>query len=123
MLVIINYPGLGTKSESFSFPNDDLLEMLCGVPNQGWPKWFYYISRIASVFGWPHHNTVAWVQELGKEETLRLFLLHRVVDLLGALSLLCRDGLLSARVVSQCSGHEADLQTILQADKLICRLE
>ncbi len=120
--VTISYPGLGTTSLGFCFPNKHQLEALCAVYNQGWPKCLYYFSKIASLFGWPHHNSATWVQELGKRNALQLFAEHRVVDLLGDLSLLCRDGLLAAQVISCCSGHEADIEVIRKANKLICPL-
>lgn len=116
---IVSYPGLDTHALQFSLPNTGFLEKICSVHNQGWPKYLYYLSKGASFFGWPHHRTAVWVQELGEKEALNQFALHRAADLLGGLSLLCKDGLFAGRVISQCSGHQADMQAILKANKLL----
>ncbi|MBZ9577595.1 UDP-3-O-acyl-N-acetylglucosamine deacetylase [Patescibacteria group bacterium] len=123
--VTCNYSGMGAWTEYFSFPDDKELEQLCAVYNQGWPPILYYLLKVPPFFGWPHHKTAIWVQERGKGlTTLRQFIKHRAADLLGTLSLLCRnDGLLSANVTSVCSGHKADIEAVLQANELLYQLE
>lgn len=124
MKITCNYPGMGAWTSYFSFPNNEKLEELCLAYGQGWPPYLYHFSKIASKCGWPHHKASTWVQEHGKGLiTLEQFINHRAADLLGALSLLCRDGLLSASVTSICSGHEADINAIIRADKLLYPLE
>lgn len=122
--IMCNYPGLGAWTNYFSFPNNEELEKLCLAYGPGWPPYLYHFSKIASKCGWPHHRAFTWVQEHEKGLiTLEQFINHRAADLLGALSLLCRDGLLSADVTSVCSGHEADIKAIFQANELLCRLK
>lgn len=122
--IMCSYPGLGVWTNYFSFPNNERLEELCAVYSQGWPPYLYYLLKIPSFFGWPHHKIATWVQEHGKGLIiLEQFINHRAADLLGSLSLLCRDGLLSANVTSVCSGHKADIMAIFQADKLLYRLK
>lgn len=124
MEITCSYPGMGVWTNYFSFPNNKELEELCAVYNQGWPPILYYLLKIPSFFGWPHHKTAVWIQKHGKGlTTLEQFVNHRAADLLGSLSLLCRDGLLSASVTSICSGYKADIKTIIEADRLLYRLE
>ncbi|MBU2634870.1 hypothetical protein KJ841_00140 [Patescibacteria group bacterium] len=124
MEIMCSYSGMGAWTNYFSFPNNEELEKLCLTYGQGWPPYLYHFSKIASKGGWPHHRAFIWVQEHGKGLIiLEQFINHRAADLLGSLSLLCRDGLLSASVTSICSGYEADIKTIFQADKLLYSLE
>lgn len=123
MEVRCSYPGFGGYTLYFCFPDNKELEKLCSVHTQGWPPYFYCFSRIASKCGWPHHKAAIWIQDHGKELlTLEKFVYHRAADLLGTLSLLCQDGLLSANVISVCSGHKADIETVLKAYGLLYRL-
>lgn len=124
MKITCNYPGMGVWTMFFSFPNNKELEELCLARNQGWPPYLYHFSKIASKCGWPHHRTSTWIQEHEKGLIiLEQFINHRAADLLGSLSLLCRDGLLSANVTSICSGHEADIMAIFKANELLYRLK
>ncbi len=122
--IMCSYPGIGAWTDYFSFPNREILEELCTAYNQCWPPYFYYFSKIASRGRWPHDKTFTLARVRGKQITiLKQFINHRVTDLLGTLSLLCRDGLLSADVTSICSGHEADVNAIIQADKSLYRFD
>lgn len=121
--LISSYPGLKTSEINLVFPNKDLLEELSAVCSQGWPPILYYLLKIPSFFRWPHYNNIVWAQQQGKESASIKFAHHRVVDLLGLLSILCRDGLLSANVTSVCSGHKADIGAILQANGLLYKLD
>ncbi len=121
--ISVDYPGLGEQRMCFSLPDKETLEKICAAHNQGWPPYLYYLSKIGGLFGWPHHRTAVWPQKHQKEETLEKFILHRAADLLGALSLLCRDGLFAGRVVSKYSGHQADLEVINMAKNLIYRFD
>ena len=119
--VIYSLPG-GVYTQCFSFPDDKLLEKICQYNSQGLSDFSYYMAKVISLFGWPHFEHIAWRHQLTQENALKCFTIHRAADLLGALCLLCRDGLLSAKIISRCSGHEADIQAILKADKQIYRL-
>jgi UDP-3-O-acyl-N-acetylglucosamine deacetylase len=110
--IIVDYPGLGCGEINFCFPGNSLKYMF-EARNQGWPSSRYYVSRFLSLLGWPHHNTAVWPQETpGKEDLIRKFIIHRAADLLGALALLGGDNLFAGRIVSVCSGHQADLEVI-----------
>lgn len=117
--VTYSYPGVGTGTRHFCLPDNGALKEICTYPSQGLSWGNYYLSLVATFFGWPNHNAVTWRQEYAPEETLRRFILHRAADLLGGLSLLCQDGLLAARVVSHCSGHKADTEVVLKARSLL----
>lgn len=120
LIVTRHYAGLEPRTEEFIFPNQNLLEKLCLVPSQGWPSYLYYPLKTASMFlDWPHLESAVWIRERGREKASWDFLYHGVIDLLGALSLLCRDGLLSADVISFCSGHRADVEAVIEANKLL----
>ncbi len=101
-----------------SLPSDEgeatLLHSL-DVGSQGWPPKLYHLSRVISVFGWPHHKLITWPQEHSPQETVSRFMQHRLVDLLGCLAVACPPGrLLSGNVVSEQSGHKGDIDLIGQ---------
>jgi hypothetical protein len=121
--LISSYPGLETTNINLVFPDKELLERLSYNFSQGWPPILYHLLKIPSFFGWPHHDKIVWIQREGKESASMKFAYHRMHDLLGLLSLLCRDGLLSANVISVCSGHRADVETVLKADRLLYKLD
>lgn len=92
-------------------------------PSQG-VGWFYKILRVTSRLGlFPPKGSVTWPQGMWIAEASRRFLLHRIADLIGTLSLLCQDGLFAADVESQCAGHEADVSCVLQAQSRLIKLE
>lgn len=111
--IACNYPGLGKRSASFIIPAAGL-EGLMEVYTQGWPRWLYRLSSLASSFGWPHHRHFTWPQDYVNSETMHRFILHRMIDLLGGLSLVDHERLLSGKVFSTCSGHFADVELIKQ---------
>jgi hypothetical protein len=114
--VTINYPGLGEAQESYVFPNEPLLRRVARSKSQGWPRHRYWVSLACSKIGiWYHHDHVMWPQGIHREEVLRRFLDHRCLDILGALGVLTNGWHLSARVVSVCSGHHADMQVCRMA--------
>jgi|GEM_PF-1119485 len=116
------YKGLGSRTRIFHFSCPEELNMVYATPTQGWPRRNYYLSRLASAARWPYHSEITWPQEHSRSETLDLFIQHRALDILGALSLLCRDGLFAANVTSYCSGHEADVQAVTCANQLLRQL-
>lgn len=109
----------GLEVMNFSLPNEELLEQVCQYPSQGVQKGWYTLSKITSFFGWPVPNTTTWPKKLDPAEVRRRFVLHRAADLLGALSLLCKDGLFAGKIVSHCSGHRADIEVISRAWKML----
>jgi hypothetical protein len=120
--IMRSFPGLGEYRERFQFPNKALLEKICDVRTLGWPPKAYYVSRFFSAFGWPHHDSVIWSQDHDKQGLLRSIVWHAALDTLGVLSLLCRDGYFVADVVSECSGHEADVGAVALANPYMIRI-
>lgn len=120
--IFCSYPGIGIKFRTFSLPDLSILQDICTAHSQGWPLWLYGLSRVAGLCGWPHHKNIAWKQELEDSSVIDQFLLHRAQDILGALSLLCRDGVFVGHITSYCSGHEADFHAVREADNLIIKL-
>lgn len=115
-----NYRGLGDHTEQLVISEPKTLERIYNAKTQGWPASKYWCSWIAQSLGWPNHNWVVWPQLQSAKETLELFILHRAQDLLGALSLLCKNGrIFSGYVISCCSGHEADFHAIQEASKFL----
>ena len=108
--VKIDYLTLGEETRHFRLPcsTEDWHTMLASK-SPGWPRWRYEVCCLAEKFGWPHMNSVTWPQEMPPSVALQQFALHRVGDLLGALSLVSSRKLLSGKVTSYCAGHEADL--------------
>ncbi len=104
-----NYPGLGEKEFCYEV-SEDLLRASSVYP-QGWPAQLFYFAKIASFFGWPHAKHITWPQE-HKKKTLELFCMHRLIDLLGILSLMHPNRLPAGYVFSYCSGHWADSELV-----------
>ena len=109
--VEISYKGLGDTKLEYEFPKDLIsLQEIFEAKTQGWPMWRYHFCRFfLAKLGWPHLNAITWPQQFSREDALRQFALHRVGDLLGALSLASHDALPSCVVTSRFAGHEADL--------------
>ena len=119
--IMIDYPSVGKLTKDFSFPNAmSLLETSFQVHAQGYPKEKYPFAKLISILGWPHLNSAVWPHRQSPAETLELFIRHRLVDLLGALSLCGQDRLLAGKVISICSGHLADLNALRQATFVPC---
>ena len=109
----IDYPGIGSVTKDFSFPSEwSTLEDAFSVYAQGFPRWKRPVALLLSEFGWPHACSLTWPHEQSREETTDLFLRHRLVDLLGGLSLASHNRLLAGRVISVRSGHLADLNAL-----------
>jgi len=118
-----SFSGRGTYRHVFQFPDNELLEHICHAKPLGCPSILYHFSRVISpAFNWPHHKSILWPQEHGKEDLLREIVHHATLDTLGALSLLCRDGYFVGHVVSECSGHEADVGAVLLANKYVVKI-
>lgn len=114
--VTCRYPGIGAEEFEIDLPGDERkLELALEAHALGWPTWLYDVSKLASRIWWPHHHRITWVQKLGKDETMRLAVQHRMIDLLGVLAFIHPgDGLISGIVNSECAGHEIDLGAIQQ---------
>ena len=124
--VVINYQSLGKYKLRFVISDTDngcVNEDILSIGSQGWPRNLYYISKIVSFFGWPHHSSIVWPQENETDETIKQFAKHRMLDVLGDFSpLFPKGGMLSATITSYCSGHEADVKAVnyFANKKLIC---
>lgn len=118
--IVCDYKGLGNWTREYVLPDIKLLMRICGAHAQGWPPYLYHLSKLSKRLGWwPHHDHITWIQEYQLEETRELFSLHRAQDMLGALALLCRDGMFVGRVCSWYSGHLGDVEAVKQADKIL----
>lgn len=121
--VMVDYAGYGKEYLGFDFPDQEALEKISSVYTQGWPPSLFYLSLIASKFGWPHHNQIVWPQKYEAKKLLVQFARHRTFDLLGALCLVCKDGLLSAKVFSSFCGHKGDLAILPKIARVLCPLQ
>jgi len=118
-----SFSGKGTYRHVFQFPDNELLEHICRAKPLGYPTVLYHLSRVVSpVLNWPHHKSILWPQEHEKGDLLREIVHHATLDTLGALSLLCRNGYFVGHIVSECSGHEADVKAVLLANECIVRV-
>ncbi len=118
IIVACEYEGVGYQELRFSLPRDNLKETFSAFA-QGWPKWAYYPLRAAKFLGWPHLDHIEWSQKHKNDKAIELFCQHRLVDLLGGLSLLHPTKLFAGTVVSHCSGHWADVQATKKAQPFI----
>lgn len=119
--IICDYKGIGCGEVCHHLPITPL-ENSFKARSQGWPKWAYYFSLMLSQFGWPTHECINWPQENDPHKTAHQFAVHRLVDLLGALSLIHPYGLLAANIESFCAGHEADMAILKQSKNLLSPL-
>lgn len=107
VLVIVKIKGIGTRIRSCELPSS--LENVFGAYTLGWPSQLYHFSKLAGLFGWPHHENIEWAQANTRESLLDKISLHRTDDLLGALSLITHDHLVSGKVISYKGGHRLDM--------------
>jgi hypothetical protein len=108
--VILEIKGLGEKTFSCELPM--LLDEVFEAHTLGWPSRLFHFSRLAGLLGWPHHKHIEWAQENSCDGLLEKTCLHRTGDLLGALSLITHDHLVSGRVVSNRGGHRIDMDLL-----------
>lgn len=112
--IIIDYPKLGKYTYNHVLPDQPLNEAFSAC-TLGYPPWLYHISRfLGETEIWPHHHKIIWPQEYRGEgrDLLRLIALHRLTDLLGALSLISCNKFLSARILSYRARHRHDMELI-----------
>src|SRR3989338_8503885 len=112
--ITIDYPRLGEYEKTYTIPDIELLEEIFQAHSQGWPSWPHKPSKLfAAVPFRPSHECITWPQEYPRRKALRLFAEHRLLDLLGALSvLLPPHGMLAGNIRSMCSGHKADYEVV-----------
>jgi hypothetical protein len=112
IVVTISYQGFGELPGLFVFPDFDLLTKVLKVPSPGIPTWLKY----PAYWLWPrHYSKVFWPDRRKPEESLRMIILHRVHDILGAIALMrspIKGAFPSLSVYSQCSGHLADMKVL-----------
>lgn len=79
----------------------------------GKPEWLRPLSALGSgLHLWRHHEHVHWMREKTLSESLSLYALHRLSDLLGALALVHPTSLPAGTVTSVFGGHKSDLQIL-----------
>lgn len=106
------WPPLSNIKETIFASDEKYLLNILGVKAQGYPHYLYNVARLAESFGWPHFKNLTWLQDHGPEETAKLFFKHRVLDLLGCMSLSHHEYLPAVYVESSFAGHEVDLIAI-----------
>lgn len=113
----IDYPQLGQYA--FDWHNDIFHPSWLSARTQGWPAWWRYPLRMLPKSLWPHYNEILWPRISNRQETLNSFALHRLVDLLGALSIAHPTCLVAAHVTSHHSGHRADVAAVQSLKDLL----
>lgn len=109
-----SFKGIGELQLNFRVPEEQQLAEICSGYPAGLPAYRYGVGRFVSAFGWPHFQCVAWPQRMSPQEFLESVLRHRVLDALGALSLVCKDGLVAGHLTTKCAGHAADVGVVSQ---------
>jgi hypothetical protein len=104
--------------ERYVFPNQELLERVLAAPTLGRLPWYVepIVSRLTSL---PSVNKVLWKRHYqgpeNQRELLRMICDHRVLDILGALSLVTRGAhYLSGRILSVKGGHACDIKLVTE---------
>jgi UDP-3-O-acyl-N-acetylglucosamine deacetylase len=112
--VAIDYPGLGATELRQHLPKSGAAaEAIIATKAPGWPPGRRNIARAVASIGWPHLGNAVWPQEQSPAETLALFARHRVLDIAGAVAVLCQPGgILSGRISSECAGHAQDVELV-----------
>ena len=115
--IIVDFPGLGRVERQYLLPLQSL-DLILKARTLGWPPHWYYPSAIGGALGlWRHHKWIAWPQTCAADDLLEEIANHRAGDLLGALSLVFHDKLLSGKIISHCAGHWADAQLLRHMSK------
>lgn len=110
-----DYRGIGRLEREFVFPRDtEALLHAFSIHSPAYPKWplKWPLANAASFFGWPHLHRMVWPHLQPPEQTIELYLLHRLADALGALSLVSHTHLPSGIYTSVRAGLEADLNVV-----------
>jgi hypothetical protein len=118
--IICDYPGLGKHELQWSWPEN--LMPAFSTHTQGWPKWWYYPAKLAGIFSWPHANKTTWPQD-HKNGAIEKFALHRLLDLLGGITLIHPSRFFAGTIISHCSGHWADIKAVKMAQSRIQLLD
>jgi hypothetical protein len=108
--IFIDFKDLGEKTSTYGLPMP--LGEIFEARTLGWPSCLYYPSKLVGLLGWPHNGKAEWAQENSRQELLEKIALHRAGDLLGALSLITHDRLVSGKVISLKGGHKLDIGMI-----------
>jgi hypothetical protein len=111
IIVEIDIPEIGHKTITCSLPSD--LSEFFNAYTLGWPSWLYYPSTLANkILDWSHHERITWQKNNINCQLLKKVALHRVADLLGALSLISHVHLISGEVISYRGSHRLDVAII-----------
>jgi UDP-3-O-acyl-N-acetylglucosamine deacetylase len=110
----IDYPGLGAAELRQDFPaHGASRETIIATKAPGWPPGRRNIARAMACIGWPHLRNAVWPQEHPAMETLALFARHRLLDIAGAIAVLCPPGgILAGRIASERAGHAQDVELV-----------
>lgn len=115
--VAVDYPSLGQGKAYGAFPSIAEFESIASVRTQGWPRWSRNAAIVAGWCGWPHRHNSVWPQEHPAADTSRHFAQHRMIDLLGALSVACPPGgMMTGAIRSRCAGHALDAAFVRQLE-------
>lgn len=105
--VTVNFKKFGKMTKECVFPDEKFLRLVLDVPSLGTPSWLEWPARLL----WAHAHNTYWPKSGDNELILETIIMHRFLDILGALALLespVEGGFPSLNVYSQCSGHLAD---------------
>jgi hypothetical protein len=109
-VVRIDYPEWGAYTLERRLPNDRLTTAFAAKPLAPF-AWAQPIAYVASKCGWPHYRSMIWPRGLRSTGILHQVTLHRMLDFLGAMSVIPRAGeCLTGRLLSDCANHEADVE-------------
>lgn len=111
--VVAGWAPLKTRVYSFSVSKNQKYIIDClSVKAQGYPHYFYYPAFFLKMFfGVKIADNVTWAKDFPLNAP-DLFLKHRVLDLLGGLSLYYHSGIPAGRALSVFGGHKIDLMAI-----------
>ncbi len=110
----VNYPQFGgedTVVRSYPAKSPNEMHDLFSSKPDGGSKVAEVAAKVASKFGWPHYDKVAWRKKAeGKAGFLSEVSRHRAFDMLGAMATVPGPGeYLTGTLESECGNHASDI--------------
>ena len=114
--VHIDYAEWGEKTLVRKFPTTNVRDIF-EARSLGNPA---VLRRIAEVLKWPHVENVLWTKGVHPDEIIDELLRHRMLDFLGALSVLPESGwFLTGTAKSSCANHGLDIKLVRKFERCL----
>ena len=114
--VTTDYPIIGREYTEVQFSDfSNFLPEIMAVKSQGWPFFAYrpatWLERLPLPVKF-RPSQMTWPQQVGIDRARVLYNHHRILDILGGVSIIWHDALPACHVQSYCSGHLGDVMAV-----------